>query len=103
MTQALRQHAADSDVTVTAAVLGTLSRVASACARLHLRKEVLATPDVALSIMLLEESFQQQVMQQTCALYSPAHRDSVFASLECENGPRAWKPTEVTNREGAFT
>lgn len=71
--QALRQQAADSDVTVTAAVLGTLSRLSSACARLHLRDEILATPDVVVSIMLLEESFQHQVMQQACLQFCHAH------------------------------
>ena len=59
--QALRQHAADSDVSVTAAALGTLSRVACACARLHLRDEILASPDVVLSIMLLEDGMEAQV------------------------------------------
>lgn len=62
MVQALRQHAAESDVLVTAAALSTLTRVASACACLHLRSEILATPDVVLSIMLLEESFKHQVI-----------------------------------------
>ena len=59
--QALRQHAAGSDVPVTAAALGTLTRVASACARLHLRDEVLTTPDVVLSILLLEDNLELQV------------------------------------------
>lgn len=59
--QALRQHAAGSDVPVTAAALGTLTRVASACARLHLRSEILTTPDVVLSILLLEDSLELQV------------------------------------------
>ena len=72
MTQALRQYAADSDVPVTTALLGTLSRMASASARLHLRDEVLATPDVVLSILLLEESLQHQVMRQACLQCSPA-------------------------------
>ena len=69
--QALCQHAADTDVTVTAAVLGTLSRVAAACARLHLRDEVLAAPDAALSIMLLEESFRHQVICSSAACSVP--------------------------------
>ena len=59
--QALRQHAAGSDVPVTAAALGTLTRVASACARLHLRSEILTTPDVVLSILLLEDNLELQV------------------------------------------
>ena len=59
--QALRQHTDNSDSAVTAAALGTLSRVASACARLHMRGEVLATPDVVLSILLFEESMEHQV------------------------------------------
>ena len=60
--QALRQHTADSDSTVTAAALGTLARVALACARLHMRAEVLAAPDVVLSILLFEESMEHQVL-----------------------------------------
>ena len=73
VTQALRQHAAESDIAITAAVLGTLSRAASACARLHLRDEILASPDVVLSILLLEESFQHQVMRRACLQCSHAH------------------------------
>ena len=60
--QALRQHTDDSDRAVTAAAMGTLSRVASACARLHMREEVLATPDIVLSILLFEESMEHQVI-----------------------------------------
>ena len=97
--QALCQHAADSDVAVTAAVLGTLSRVASACARLHLRDEVLATPDIVLSIMLLEESFRHQVIRSR-----PACSISLLIGLLCllpgmDKGPRAWRPTELGKGE----
>ena len=86
--QALRQHTADTDITVTAATLGTLSRVASACARLHLRDVVLATPDVVLSIMLLEESFQHQVRSMlTCKeAESPASLDSLCCSVCTSKG-----------------
>ena len=59
--QALRQHTDDSDSAITTAALDTLSRVASACARLHMRGEVLATPDVVLSVLLFEESMEHQV------------------------------------------
>ena len=59
--QALRQHTADADSAVTAAALSMLSRVASACARLHMRGEIQATPDVVLSILLFEESMEHQV------------------------------------------
>jgi hypothetical protein len=44
-----------------AATLSTLTRVASASARLHLRSDILTTPDVVLSILLLEDSLELQV------------------------------------------
>ena len=52
--QAIRQH--DEGGSVSTALLATLARTASACARLHLRDTVLAMPDAVLAIMLLEAS-----------------------------------------------
>ena len=79
--QALRQHTADSDSAITAAALGTLSRVASACARLHMRGEVLAAPDVALSILLFEESMEHQVITM-CRHTSILHSRLLTAAEE---------------------
>ena len=78
--QALGQHTADSDSAITAAALGTLSRVASACARLHMRGEVLAAPDV-LSILLFEESMEHQVITM-CRHTSILHSRLLTAAEE---------------------
>lgn len=42
-------------------VLASLARVATACARLHLRREVLPFPDAAVAVLFMEEQIVARV------------------------------------------